>query len=69
MAQELGQVIGKVEEVETDVVGDCFSEFLRLKISIDITKPLKKLFELEQEGEEEDIPMKVMYERLPDFCF
>lgn len=69
MAQELGQVIGKVEEVETDAVGDCFSEFLRLRISIDITKPLKKLIELQQEGEEEDIPMRVMYESLLDFCF
>lgn len=31
---------------------------------------MKKIIELEQEGdEEEDIPMRIMYERLPDFCF
>ena len=37
---------------------------------MDVAKPLKKIIELEQEGEEEeDIPMRVMYERLPDFCF
>lgn len=37
---------------------------------MDISKPLKKIIELEQDEEEvEDIPMRVMYERLPDFCF
>ncbi|KAL9427045.1 hypothetical protein AB3S75_033767 [Citrus x aurantiifolia] len=70
MALELGNVIGKVEEIETDATWECFGQFLRLRISVDVTKPLKKLIELEQEGEdEEDIPMRVMCERLPDFCF
>ncbi|KAL9440757.1 hypothetical protein AB3S75_019429 [Citrus x aurantiifolia] len=70
MANELGAVIGKVEEIETDAAGECFGEFLRLRISVDITKPLKKIIELEQEGDDEDdIPMRVMYEQLPDFCF
>ncbi|KAL9417008.1 hypothetical protein AB3S75_040075 [Citrus x aurantiifolia] len=70
MAAELGKVIGKVKEVETDAAGECFGQFLRLRISIDITKPLKKIIELEQEEEDaDDIPMRVMYERLPDFCF
>ncbi|KAH9718254.1 CCHC-type domain-containing protein [Citrus sinensis] len=70
MADELGAVIGKVEEIETDAAGECFGEFLRLRISVDITKPLKKIIELEQEGDDEDdIPMRVMYERLSDFCF
>ena len=50
---ELGEVIGKVEEVDTDATGECFEQFLRMRISVDITKPLKKLIELEQEGEEE----------------
>lgn len=70
MALELGNVIGKVEEVETDAARECFGQFLRLRISVDVTKPLKKLIELEQDREDkEDIPMRVMYERLPDFCF
>lgn len=47
MAVELGKVIGKVEEVETDTAGECFGQFLRLRISVDITKPLKKIIELE----------------------
>ncbi|KAL9422785.1 hypothetical protein AB3S75_034961 [Citrus x aurantiifolia] len=70
MANELGAEIGKVEEIETDAAGECFGEFFTLRILVDITKPLKKIIELEQEGDDEDdIPMRVMYERLPDFCF
>lgn len=49
MATELGNVIGKVKEVKIDATGECFGQFLRLKISIDVTKPLKKIIELEQE--------------------
>ena len=66
--QELGGIIRKVEEVETYENGDCFGEFARLRISINITQPLKKILFLKQEGET-DIPMPVVYERLPDFCF
>ncbi|KAL9412032.1 hypothetical protein AB3S75_045609 [Citrus x aurantiifolia] len=70
MANELGAVIRKVEEIETDAAEECFGEFFRLRISVDITKLLKKIIELEHEGDDEDdIPMRVMYERLPDFCF
>lgn len=47
MATQLREVIGKVEEVETDNLGECFDSFLRLRLSIDITKPLKKIIELE----------------------
>lgn len=37
---------------------------------MDVTRLLKKIIELEQEGKEEhDSPMRVMYERLPDFFF
>ena len=78
MAAELGEAIGKVEEVETNSSEGCIGKFLRMKILIDITKPLKKLVVLEnmenerenvERNKEEDIPMLVYYERHPDFCF
>ena len=65
---ELGGKVGLVEEVETDENGDCIGEFARLRVSINITQPLEKILFLKQEGEP-DIPMPVVYERLPDFCF
>ncbi|KAH9658540.1 hypothetical protein KPL70_023537 [Citrus sinensis] len=65
---ELGGKIGLVEEVETDENGDCIGEFARIGVSINITQPLEKILFLKQERET-DIPMPVVYERLPDFCF
>lgn len=76
---ELETAIGKVEEVETNSSGECIGKFLRMRISVDITKLLKKVVVLEHMEKEvddgangskaEDIPMLVYYERLPDFCF
>ncbi|KAH9735378.1 hypothetical protein KPL71_017712 [Citrus sinensis] len=66
--QALGGKIGIVEEVETDDNGDCFGEFARIRISVNITQPLERILFLKQEGEP-DIPMPVVYERLTDFCF
>ncbi|KAK9218225.1 hypothetical protein WN943_006862 [Citrus x changshan-huyou] len=66
--QALGGKIGIVEEVETDDNGDCFGEFARIRISVNITQPLERILFLKQEGEP-DIPMPVVYERLIDFCF
>ena len=43
MATVLGEVVGKVEEVETDAAGECIEQFLRMRISVDVTKPLKKI--------------------------
>lgn len=65
--QTLGEMIGIVEEFEADEVGECIGQFARVRISINITQPLKKVVFLQQEGEK--IPMPVLYEKLPDFCF
>lgn len=40
--RELGEAIGRVEEVATDITGACFGKYIRLHISVDITKPLIK---------------------------
>lgn len=66
--RELGSRVGKVEDIGMDAQGECFGEFVRIRVSVNITKPLKKLIVLKQE-DDEDIPLPVVYERLPDFCF
>ena len=68
MVQELGEYIGSVEEVDTDEEGNCIGEIVRLRISMDITKPLQKILEVETE-DEGSIPILILYERLPDLCF
>ncbi|KAL9458132.1 hypothetical protein AB3S75_007063 [Citrus x aurantiifolia] len=70
----------KLKEVETDSSGECIGKFVILRISADVTKPLKKVVVLTQEDvdneeandddeDKEDISILVVYEKLPDFCF
>ncbi|KAH9800887.1 CCHC-type domain-containing protein [Citrus sinensis] len=62
------QYIGSVEEVNTYEDGNCIGEIVRLRISVDITKPLQKILEVETE-DEGSISIPILYERLPNFCF
>lgn len=66
--RSLGKMIGRVEEVDADDEGECTGQYARVRISIDITQPLQKIIYLEQD-DDEDIPIPVVYERLPEFCF
>ncbi|KAH9657474.1 putative reverse transcriptase/RNA-dependent DNA polymerase [Citrus sinensis] len=66
--RELGSRVGKVEDIGTDAQRECFGEYMHIRVSVNITKPLKKIIVLKQEGEE-DIPMLAVYERLPDLCY
>ena len=52
--KEIGEEIGKVEEVGTNAARECFGKFIRLKISIDVTKPLMKVVELKDEDAAEE---------------
>ena len=47
--KEIGGEIGTVEEVGTNASRECFGKYARLRISIDITKPLIKILELNDE--------------------
>ena len=53
--KELGEAIGRVEEVATDITGACFGKYIRLLISVDITKPLIKVLYLKQEEDENEM--------------
>lgn len=66
--EKLGEKIGLVEEVETDEEGECIGPFARVRISMVITKPLKRILTLKLEGEE-DILLLAKYEKLLDCCF
>lgn len=48
----MGKKIGKVEEMEIDELKECIGPFIRVRISVDITKPLKKVLLLEVENRE-----------------
>jgi hypothetical protein len=63
----LGSSMGIVEEIDTDKEGIGWGEFLRVKVSLDISKPLPRGRKLKYEGESYWIVFQ--YERLPKFCY
>lgn len=65
--QTLGERICIVEDIEADEAGECIGQFTRVRISINITQPLKKVVFLQQKGEK--YQCQFLYEKLPDFFF
>ncbi|TXG69420.1 hypothetical protein EZV62_004355 [Acer yangbiense] len=68
MGEFLGSLIRDLVDIDIGVTGECFGKFMRLKVAIDVTKPLKRFLRLElQKGEESMLLLR--YEKLPKFCF
>jgi hypothetical protein len=63
---KLGASVGQVEEVDTDKDGVGWGEFLRVKIKIDLYKPLIRGRMLKFDGKSVLIGFK--FEHLPKFC-
>lgn len=64
----IGSKVGQVEEVELEEGEMAWGEFMRVRIKIDVTKPLLrgKMLNLGSNG---PVWVCFSYERLPDFCF
>ncbi|TXG67034.1 hypothetical protein EZV62_008309 [Acer yangbiense] len=48
---------------------ECWDKFIRVKVQIDISKPLKRWLRLKLGKAEEIVVIGLKYERLPDFCY
>lgn len=67
--EAIANLIGKLDPSGMKVYDTAtFKDYLRLRVIIDITKPLKKGFFLKQR-DKEDLWIKFKYERLSDFCY
>jgi hypothetical protein len=64
---KLGASVGQVEEIDTDKDGVGWGEFLRVKIKIDLYKPLIRGRMLKFDGKSTLIGFK--FEHLPKFCY
>ncbi|TXG73186.1 hypothetical protein EZV62_001765 [Acer yangbiense] len=69
IGQFLGCMIGDVEEIDKGASGDCDGKFLRVRVSIDVEKPLRRILRVDVLGDGEESVMLFRYERLPDHCF
>jgi hypothetical protein len=67
VGQSLGSIVGEVEEVDTNDDGMGWGEFLRVKIKVNVTKPLARGHTLKIKDRSYWIAFK--YERIPRFCF
>ncbi|XP_059458415.1 uncharacterized protein LOC132188014 [Corylus avellana] len=67
VGQKLGATVGEVVEVDTNDDGMGWGEFLRVRIKVNVSKPLAKGRTLKVRGQA--IWIAFQYERIPRFCF
>ncbi|KAK3225745.1 hypothetical protein Dsin_005607 [Dipteronia sinensis] len=68
IARWLAEQIGRVIEIPADS-RECWGKFMRVKVQLDITKPLKQWLRLKLDKSENIVVVALKYERLPDFCY
>jgi hypothetical protein len=67
--EELAGKIGKLEKVDADSNGRAWGPYLRVKVRINITKPLRRgvsIFSVKRQKKEW---YEVQYEKLPSYCY
>lgn len=62
----VGNKIGAFMEVTKDREGSCIGKFMRMRVNMDIRRPLQRVFRINHHGVSLVLPIK--YERLPDYC-
>ncbi|XP_042980067.1 uncharacterized protein LOC122310252 [Carya illinoinensis] len=67
LGEKIGEAIGKVHTVEVDEQGHSWGSYLRLKVDVDVTKPLVRGRMVNSGGKQ--LWSHFKYERLPNFCF
>ncbi|TXG54199.1 hypothetical protein EZV62_019455 [Acer yangbiense] len=68
IAKWLAEQIGEVVEIPSES-RECWGRFLRVKVRIDISKPLKRWLRLKLGKDDEVTVVSLKYERVPEFCF
>ncbi|KAL6144845.1 hypothetical protein ACLB2K_055535 [Fragaria x ananassa] len=65
----LGQAIGVFVQAARGSSNPCLGEFLRVRVGIDLSKPLRKWVSFRPSGWSKSGRFELEYERLPHFCF
>ncbi|KAL0337653.1 UNVERIFIED_CONTAM: hypothetical protein Scaly_2040400 [Sesamum calycinum] len=68
MAVFVGNFLGRFVEVDMDSSGHVWGSHMRIRVSIDITKPLKRVMRIRTTLGDEQL-LSFAYERLPNFCY
>jgi hypothetical protein len=67
VGQQIGATVGEVEEVEADEDGVGWGEYLRVRVVIDLAKPLARGRTITIRNKTLWVPFK--YEKIPKYCF
>ncbi|XP_016727842.1 uncharacterized protein [Gossypium hirsutum] len=68
MAMEVGSAIGEVLAIDWRDRDGGWTEYMRIRINIDINKPLQRVVYFTNHGGEEFV-CSIRYEKLPRFCY
>ncbi|TXG73888.1 hypothetical protein EZV62_002467 [Acer yangbiense] len=68
MAKWLAEQIGRVIEIPMES-RECWGKFLRVKVLIDISRPLKRWLRLKLDKSDNVVVVGLKYERLSEFCY
>ncbi|KAK2650316.1 hypothetical protein Ddye_017805 [Dipteronia dyeriana] len=67
-ARQLSIMVGKAIEIPSDSK-ECRGKFVRVKVEIDVTRPLKRAIKLRLDEFNSTVTIPIKYERLPEFCY
>lgn len=69
--EAIGNLVGEFMEIDADEGDSAMGQFLRIKVKLDIKKPLMRGFTLtvERAVGEKEVWCPFTYEFLPDFCY
>ncbi|KAK3204497.1 hypothetical protein Dsin_018543 [Dipteronia sinensis] len=68
MAKWLAEQIGEAVEIPSES-RECWGKFMKVKVQIDVAKPLKRWLRLRLGKSDEVIMVGLKYERLHEFCY
>ncbi|KAL5826821.1 hypothetical protein ACOSQ3_018661 [Xanthoceras sorbifolium] len=64
----LDALIGDVVDLDVGASGDCCGKYIRVRVVVDITKPLKRFLKVKLLNGDAPAAMLIKHERLPEFC-
>ncbi|KAK2651223.1 hypothetical protein Ddye_018712 [Dipteronia dyeriana] len=64
----LSDQIGKVVDIPAESK-ECWGKFMKVKVHIDISKPLKRWLRLKLDKSDKMVVVGLKYEKLPEFCY
>uniref|UniRef100_A0A453Q4K1 CCHC-type domain-containing protein n=1 Tax=Aegilops tauschii subsp. strangulata TaxID=200361 RepID=A0A453Q4K1_AEGTS len=67
--ESLGAKIGTVEKVDVDSQGRAWGNYLRVRVSVEISKPLLRWVTAYSKKKKAYERYEVQYERIPHYCF